>query len=181
MNAKQQKALHTSIAAMFAAFSATTKTDRADYDATARLLKTAPLNDADVVKAIRADLFETFGEAHRDAAQIRVNILNNARRVAYGGTKAGKAIRGKGHATLLEVVASVASVRELKRALADAVPEALKGVSGGDRKTKGKTKGKNKSDAISVPRWPPAKRLSRPPGRFSNSSGTSSPSLARRT
>jgi hypothetical protein len=56
-----------------------------------------------------------------------VNILNNARRVAYGGTKDGKAIRGKGHATMLEVVASVASVRELKRALADAVPEALKG------------------------------------------------------
>lgn len=152
MNPKQTKALHSSIVAMFAAFSATTKTDRADYEATARLLKTAPLNDADAVKTIRADLFETFGEPHKDAAQIRVNIVNNARRVAFGGMKDGKAIRGKGMATMLEFVASVASVRELKKVLAENVPDALKGESGGNRKGKGKGKNKGKANPLSVPK-----------------------------
>ena len=76
-----------------------------------------------------------FRSAHKDAAQIRVNIVNNARRVAYGGTKDGATIKGKGHAAMLEIVASVASVRELKKALAEAVPEKLKGKAGGDKKS----------------------------------------------
>lgn len=146
------KALHVSVVAMFAAFNAATKTERADYDAVAKFLRTLALNDADVVKAAREDLFATFGEAHKDAAQIRVNIVNNARRVAFGGTKDGKAIRGRGHAFMLETVASVASIRELKKALAEAVPAALKGESGGDRK--GKAKGKAKGDKASPFRVP---------------------------
>lgn len=153
MATKQISKLHATIAAMFAAYMATTKTDGADYKAVAALLKTAPLQDVEACKAIRDDMFTTFGEAHKDAAQIRVNILNNARRVAYGGTKDGKAVRGKGHSVMLEVVASVTSVRELRKALADAVPDGLKGESGGDRKTKGKGKNKGKDkNPLSVPK-----------------------------
>lgn len=151
MNPKMKlNKLHATITAMFAAFQTSTKSERADYDATLKLLKSAPLNDAEMVKLIRDDVFTTFGDAHKDAAQIRINIINNARRVAFGGTKDGKAIRGKGMSAMLEVAASVASVRDLKGALADAVPDQLKGKSGGDRKTKGK--GKGKSSPLSVPK-----------------------------
>lgn len=152
MNTKQTKALHLTIAAMFAAFNATTKTEAADYKATAALLKTAALNDAEIVKAIRDDLFTTFGEEHKDAAQIRVNIVNNARRVAYGGTKDGKAIRGKGMSAMLEIVATVASVRELRKALSEAVPEALKGASGGDKKSGKKTTKTKTADLSRLPK-----------------------------
>ena len=92
--------LHTLVAGCFKAFNATTKTEAADYHATVALLKATPLADADAVKVVRDDLFATFGEDHKDAAQIRVNILNNARRVAFGGTKDGKAIKGKGAAAM---------------------------------------------------------------------------------
>jgi hypothetical protein len=147
---KNLKMLHATIAAMFAAAIAVNKSERTDYDACMKLLKTAPLNDADAVKAIRDDLLTTFGDAHKDAAQKRINIVNNARRVAFGGTKDGKAIRGKGHAAMLEVAGTVASVRELQKALAAAVPDALKGAAGGDR-TKGKGKKSTKGKGISVP------------------------------
>jgi hypothetical protein len=147
MNTQAFKSLHVSVVAMFSAFAAYNKVEGADYKAVAAVLKSAPLNDADAVKALRDDILVTFGEPHKDAAQIRINCINNARRVAYGGLKDGKAIRGKGHAAMLEIVATVASVRELKKALAEAVPEALKGASGGDRKTGKGKKGK----ALSTP------------------------------
>lgn len=148
---KTAKQLHTLISAMFAAYNATMKTERADYNATMALLKAVPLNDAEAVKVTRDDLFATFGEEHKDAAQIRVNIINNARRVAFGGTKDGKAIRGKGQATMLELAESVQSVRELRKVLSENVPEALKGKAGGDKKT-GKGKGKAPANPMSVPK-----------------------------
>ena len=147
---KKLTQLHTLVAACLKAFNATVKTDGADYSATVALLKATALNDAEVVKVVRDDLFGTFGEEHKDAAQIRVNILNNARRVAYGGTKDGKAIRGKGMPAMLEICATVSSVRELKKVLAENVPEALKGASGGDKKSgTGKKKAGN---PLSVPK-----------------------------
>lgn len=152
MNSSKLKSLHVSIVAMHAAFVATTKTEASDYKATVALLKTAPLADADCVKAIRDDLFTTFGEAHKDAAQIRVNIVNNARRVAFGGTKDGKAIRGKGMAFMLETCGTVASVRELRKALAEQVPDGLKGEAGGKRKGKGKAKGTKSADLSRLPK-----------------------------
>lgn len=148
---KKPAQLHTLVLACRAAFAATTKTDRADYNAVAALVLAAPLNDADAIKVIRDDLFGTFGEAHKDAAQIRVNILNNARRVAYGGTKDGKVIKGKGVTFLADTVKSVQSVRELKKALAEEVPEALKGASGGDKKS-AKATGKKPTNPMSVPK-----------------------------
>lgn len=149
MNTKQ---IHTAVALIFSAYVATTKTGRADYEAMARCLKAAPLNDADWLKAFRDDMLTTFGEEHKDAAQIRINVLNNARRVAYGGSKDGKAVRGKGAAAMIEIVESVASIRELRKALAEAVPAALKSEKGHGGKRNGKsakkTDGKSK---ISVP------------------------------
>lgn len=147
---KPHSKLHGSIAAMFNAYNAAQKSERSDYDACAKFLRSIALNDAEVVKVARDDMLTTFGEAHKDAAQIRVNIMYNARRVAFGGTKDGKAIRGKGHAAMLEVVASVASVRELRKALSEAVPDALKAAGhGGDRKGK---KSAKKSNAMSIPK-----------------------------
>jgi hypothetical protein len=148
MKANQMKLVASAVALMFGAYNGTLKTDRADYDAVAKCLKAAPLNDAEYLKAMREQLTATFGEAHKDAAQIRWNIIRNARRVAYGGTADGKAIRGKGMPAMLDIVASVTSVRELKRALADAVPEQLKGKSGGDRKS---GKGKGKANPLKTP------------------------------
>lgn len=130
------KALHVSIALMFSAYIATTKTDGADYKAVANLLKTAPLADGAAVKVIREDLFTTFGETHKDAAQIRWNIVKNAVRVAFGGDRDGKTIKGKGVAHMLQIVVGVDSIRELRKALAEEVPTGLKGKSGG--KTRGK-------------------------------------------
>lgn len=150
MKPAQLKALHVSVAACFAAYMGFGKAEETDYSAMAKLLKSAPLNDAEAVKAIRDDMLATFGEAHKDAAQLRINIINNARRVAFGGTKDGKAIRGKGMPVMLEIVASVKANRELKKALADAVPEALKSERGGDRKSAKKTGASGKK--ISVPK-----------------------------
>lgn len=151
MNANQLKAIHVAVLALFTAYNGMAKADGIEYKAMANVLKTAPLNDADYVKALRDDMLTTFGEAHKDAAQKRINVLNNARRVAYGGTKDGKAIRGKGHAAMLEVVNSVSTFRDLRTALSDAVPATLKGASGGDRKT-GKGKKGAKANPLSVPK-----------------------------
>jgi hypothetical protein len=151
MKTQSLKTMHTAITMLFAAYKVSAKSERSDYDAMMRVVKTAPLQDAEQMKAVCKDTFETFGEAHKDAAQIRVNILNNARKVAHGGAKDGKHIKGKGVATLLEVCASVSSIRELKKALSDAKPDALKGESGGDRKGK-KGKGAKTSNPLSVPK-----------------------------
>lgn len=144
MNAKQ---ITTTVQLLFAAFTTTLKSDATDYEAMAKALKTLPLNDAEAVKAFRDETLRVFGDSHKDAAQIRINIVNNARRVAYGGSKDGKQVRGKGLNAMLETVASVKSVRELKKALAEAVPAQLKGESGGNRKPAKKT---GKGDAIRV-------------------------------
>lgn len=148
MNAKQ---IHTAVAMIFAAYVSTTKADGAEYKAIASTLKSAPLNDAEWVKEFRNDMLKTFGEDHKDAAQIRLNIVNNARRVAYGGTKDGKAIRGKGHAVLVEVIESVASIRELRKALSEAVPSALKSEGHGGKRN-GKAAKKTDTKAISIPK-----------------------------
>lgn len=150
MNAQQ---IHTAVAMIFAAYVSTTKADGAEYKAMASTLKASPLNDAEWVKEFRADLLKTFGEDHKDAAQIRLNIVNNARRVAYGGSKDGKPVRGKGHAAMIECVESVATLRDLRKALSEAVPAALKAEGhGGKRNAKktGKTGKTGKPDKVRV-------------------------------
>lgn len=152
MKPNQLKSLHTSVLNVFTAYTSATKAEGADHAAMVKLLRAAPLNDAEAVKAIRDDMLTTFGEPHKDAAQIRINIVNNARRVAFGGMKDGKAIRGKGMSAMLEVADSVASIRELKKALADAVPESLKSERGGDRKSAKKTGAEDKRSPLSIPK-----------------------------
>jgi hypothetical protein len=134
------KAVHAVSIKLFGSYVNAAKTERADYEAMIAVLKTVPLNDAEYLKELRGDLFTMFGEAHKDAAQGRVNIINNARRVAFGGMRDDKPIKGKGQAAMLEVCGTVDSIRELRKALAEAVPAALKGASGGNRKSgKGKS------------------------------------------
>jgi hypothetical protein len=71
------------------------------------VLKAFPLQDVDYAKAFRDELFKVFGEEHKDAAQFRLNIINNARKVAHGGEKDGKKIKGRGTAYMLEVLERV--------------------------------------------------------------------------
>lgn len=141
------KAYHVSIAALFGAFKLTTKAEGAECKAMVAILRTAPLNDTDAFKAICDDVFVTFGETNKDAAQKRVNILRNSRRVAFGGMKDGKVVKGKGLAFLLALCEEHTSINALKSAIAEEVPEALKGKSGGNTKGKGKAKGKAKGIA----------------------------------
>lgn len=137
-------------ASLFTAFTSTLKADNADYTTMAKTLKAFPLNDAEAVKELRAELLSAFGEDHKDAAQIRINIVHNARRVAYGGSKDGKPVRGKGAAVLVEIIDSVASLRELRKALAEAVPAGLKSEGHGGKRS-GKS-AKKTGNAISIPK-----------------------------
>lgn len=133
---QQLKTLHATVVALWTTYNAALKADGADYSTMAKLLKTTPLSDNVIFKGVCEDVFATFGESHKDAAQIRVNIIRNARRVAYGGRKDEKDIKGKGMTHMLQIVAGVDSIRELRKALAEEVPAGLKGKSGG--KTRGK-------------------------------------------
>lgn len=142
MNKFNLKAFHASIANLFGAFKATTKAEGSECKAMVAIIKTAPLNDTDAFKAICDDIFVTFGETNKDAAQKRVNILRNSRRVAHGGMKDGKAVKGKGVPFLLALCEEHTSINALKSAIAEEVPAGLKGKSGGNTKGKGKGKAK---------------------------------------
>lgn len=140
MNKFNLKAFHASIANLFGAFKATTKAEGSECKAMVVIIKTAPLNDTDAFKAICDDVFVTFGETNKDAAQKRVNILRNSRRVAHGGMKDGKAVKGKGVPFLLALCEEHTSINALKSAIAEEVPAGLKGKSGGTRANSGKGK-----------------------------------------
>lgn len=137
MKTDKLKAIASAVASMYAADMGIDKAQNAAYLGAAKFLRAAPLNDAEYLKAFKAQLFATYGEALKDAAQKRWNIIANARRVAHGGTRDEVTVKGKGVAALLVIVDKATSINDLKRALADAVPEGLKGKSGGKRKGAG--------------------------------------------
>jgi hypothetical protein len=139
--AKPDKALHALVVRSLSACVNAAKAGVTEYQAFAEVLKAAPLNDAPSMLALCTDLRETYGDAHVDAAQIRINILNNARKVAHGGVKDKHAVGGLGRGAMLEALESVASIRELKKAMAAAKPEGLKDARGGDTKSADKGKG----------------------------------------
>lgn len=149
-------AMQVSAAAVFDAFKAGAAAEVTEVQAFAKVVKALPLGDAAKIKEFRDALFAAFGEVHKDAAQYRLNIVNNAAKVAHGGTSKGnRKIKGKGMPAVLQILDGAASMRELKPAMAEAVPEALKPDSGGARTgsgRKGKANGKSKGSAVSVPK-----------------------------
>lgn len=138
------KQIAAAAAGLHAAYIAQGQAESAEVKAVGAILRSFPLGDADAVKALGVSLKETFGTAHADAYQIRWNIIRNAQRVAHGGTaKSGRAIKGD-MAAMVKVLDGAGSIRELKPAMAEAVPKALKGKAGGER-TSGKKSGRKAS------------------------------------
>lgn len=143
MKTDRTKAIAAAVASMFAADSGIDKAQNVAYHGMAKFLKAAPLNDADYLKAFKAQLFKAYGEDMKDPAQTRWNIVANARRVAHGGVKDEVTVKGKGMAALVGIIDKADTLKGLKQALSDAVPPGLKGASGGERKGSGKKAGKD--------------------------------------
>jgi hypothetical protein len=128
---REPVACHALIAADFKAVKNTGRADVTEYAAFKSVLLAAPLSDLAGLRAVQFDIKQTFGDAFKDAASIRCTMLSNARKVEHGGTVDKQVIKGKGRAALLEAVDSVQSIRELRRVLTAAKPEALKDSRGG--------------------------------------------------
>lgn len=155
MKSNSAETLAVAVAAIFAAYTAGTKAEESEVRAFAKVVKALPLADADAMKAFGEGMKKTFGDVHKDAYQYRQNIINNARKVAHGGkSKAGKTIKGKGVPAMCDVLDGAVSMRELKPAMAEAVPASLKPDSGGTRTGSGRKGkgGKAKGDAVSIPK-----------------------------
>lgn len=153
MNTKQAETVAVAVAAMFAAYAEGAKAQETEVKAFGKVLRAAPLGDAEWVTACKAEMTRVFGESHKDAMQYRLNILNNARRIAHGGEKDGRKVKGKGMAAVLVVLDGANSMRDLKADMAEAVPAGLKGKAGGKRKGAGKKGAKGaKASAISIPK-----------------------------
>lgn len=89
------------------------------------------LKDANLYTSLIKDIREVFADLP-EVARARVQYLNNARRVAYGGVigseqKGSKqAVSGRGWAMVEEVLSECDSFRSFKTSIASAVPSALK-------------------------------------------------------
>jgi hypothetical protein len=148
---KLDRTVHALIVTSYKACLAAGKAGVSEYAAFAALIKALPLNDAKALLLVCIDLKETYGADHADAAQIRINIVNNARRVEHGGTKDKVTCKGRGRTAMLEALDSVTSIRELKKAMAEAKPEGLKDARGGKRTIDAaKTGAGGKAEAKSV-------------------------------
>src|SRR5512143_798464 len=73
------KKLHSLVVADFKAMLGLGVAAGKEYGAFAALIEAAPLNNASAMIDLAGDIRSTYGAGHEDAAQIRINILNNAR------------------------------------------------------------------------------------------------------
>ena len=125
--------LPKSIAALIEAdYQAAQRTDtarKAEVEAMQAILKALDLNNTAMIQATIAAINTRFGD-DKDRANVRTNIIRNAVAVAVGGTvgrgKDKVAVKGKGIATVNQVLSSADTLTELKAELAKAKPEALK-------------------------------------------------------
>lgn len=113
------------ISAEHAAYLGELKAGQSVFKAFVALLKVIPLNDAAGVIAVCAAIRTEYGTAEA-AAQQRITLINNARKVECGGTKSKQVVAGRGRQVLLEVIDKAHTLGELKAALAEAKPEGLK-------------------------------------------------------
>ena len=125
--------LHRLVLADVKAFGALEKATGAEYTALVAIVKAAPYTDLPLFGALCEDLKTCYGMLHKDAAQIRINILNNARKIAHGAKVDGKWVAGAGMPALQGILDVTTSIRTLKPALQAAKPAAAKVKSGGAR------------------------------------------------
>ena len=133
--------LKTLVRREYTAFMGIQKGESTDFNCLKDLILSTPLNDALVINLLVADIQNIYGEEQKAAAQIRITIIRNARKVAYGGVKDKHAVPGRGMAAVHTALDSVQSIRELRKVMSDAKPEALKEVQATpDAKKKASTK-----------------------------------------
>lgn len=145
------KALHSIIVADYRAMLGEFKAGQTVYTAFCAVLKAAPLSDAKALTSMLQDMKLTFGEEYVDKYVIRATIVNNARKVVHGGTKDKHVIQGRGVQVFYEAMASVNSIRDLRKAMSEAKPEALKEVkSTTGPKAGAKASDKAKADKASI-------------------------------
>jgi hypothetical protein len=126
------KALHSLIAADYRAMLGENKAGMTAYGAFRAVVELAPLSDAKALTSMLQDMKLTFTDAYVDKYVLRATIINNARKVVHGGTKDKHVVQGRGRQALIEVLDSVSSIRELRKAMSAAKPEALKEVKSAD-------------------------------------------------
>jgi hypothetical protein len=137
------KVLHTLITADYRAMQGELKAGVTVYSAFRAVVEAAPLNDAKALTSMLQDMKLVFTDEHVDKFSIRATIINNARRVVHGGTKDKHVIQGRGRQALIEALDSVSSLRDLRKAMSEAKPEALKEVkSAPDARAKASSKAK---------------------------------------
>lgn len=124
---------HALIVADFKASQNAGKAGVSEYAAFKAVLLAVKLDNAAELKAAQADIKKTFGEAMADSATIRCTMLNNAKKVEFGAVMDKQQIGGAGRAALVAAIDSVSSIRELRKAIAAAKPEALKDNRGGSK------------------------------------------------
>jgi hypothetical protein len=136
---------HALIVADYKASLNTSKAGASEYETFKAVLLAVDLSQTAELKAAQADIKKTFGEGMADSATIRCTMLNNARKVEFGAVVDKHQVKGAGRAALVKAVESVKSIRELRKAIAAAKPEALKDNRGG-KKAPAKTNEKPASD-----------------------------------
>ena len=104
-----------------------------EYEAFKAVLLAVDLSQTAEIKAAQLDIKITFGDAMADSATIRCTMINNARKVEHGAVVDKHQVKGAGRAALETAINSVKSIRELRKALANAKPETLKDTRGGVR------------------------------------------------
>lgn len=124
---------HSLIVADFKASQSAGEAGVSEYTAFKAVLLAVNLEKTAEIKAAQADIKKTFGGAMADSATIRCTMLNNARKVEFGAVVDKHQVKGAGRAALVAAVESVSSIRELRRAIAAAKPEALKDNRGGNK------------------------------------------------
>lgn len=139
------KPLHALIVADHKAVLAEGKAGQTVYSAFAALLRAIPYAAPGAVASVLADQMKVFGDAYPDKLAIRKTIIQNARKVATGGKAGDKHVTGKGDAAVHAVLDTCTSLRDLRKAMSEAKPEALKDARGATKKP---VSAKTKPDAV---------------------------------
>ena len=149
--------LKTLVRREYTAFMGIQKGEMTDFNCLKDLILSTPLNDALVINLLVADIQNIYGEEQKAAAQIRITIIRNARKVAYGGVKDKHVVQGRGMSAVRTALDSVQSIRELRKAMSDAKPETLKEVQATpDAKKKASTKKVEPAAPVEITKAPDA-------------------------
>ena len=111
---------------MFDADTSMYASESMQYAAFSKAAKALPLNDVPFVAQFLVDMCAKYGPERADAAAQYKTMFNNCCKIECGGTLKKVHVQGRGRAVLLEILSASATIRDLKKALADGKPEGLK-------------------------------------------------------